>query len=54
MSGAAAHDQKRVVSPAQAAAAGARYIILGRAVTAAPDPRAAMDAVVADLESLSV
>ena len=40
--GGAAHDQARVVTPAAAAAAGASWIILGRAVTAAPDPAAAM------------
>jgi orotidine-5'-phosphate decarboxylase len=30
------------VTPAEAAAAGASYVVLGRAVTAAADPRAAM------------
>jgi orotidine-5'-phosphate decarboxylase len=54
MSGGAVHDQRRVVTPAQAAAAGARYIVVGRAVTAAPDPARAMDAVVAELESVAV
>jgi orotidine-5'-phosphate decarboxylase len=54
MSGGVAHDQKRVVTPAGAASAGARYIILGRAVTAASDPKAAMDAVRADLQSIPV
>ena len=54
MSGGAVHDQRRVVTPAQAAAAGARYIVLGRAVTAAPDPAAAMDAVIAGLGSVTV
>jgi orotidine-5'-phosphate decarboxylase len=54
MSGGAVHDQRRVVTPAQAAAAGARYIVVGRAVTAAPDPAVAMDAVVAELESVGV
>jgi orotidine-5'-phosphate decarboxylase len=43
------HDQARVVTPAGAQAAGARYLVVGRAVTAAPDPRAAMAAVVEDL-----
>ena len=42
LAGGAAHDQARVVTPAEAAAAGARYIVLGRAVTAAPDRAAAM------------
>ena len=51
LSGGAAHDQRRVVTPAQAVAAGARYIVVGRAVTGAADPVRAMDAVLADLES---
>jgi orotidine-5'-phosphate decarboxylase len=37
--GAAAQDQARVVTPAEAAAAGARWVVLGRAVTAAPTRR---------------
>jgi orotidine-5'-phosphate decarboxylase len=49
MSGGATHDQRRVVTPSEAAAAGARYIVVGRAVTAAADPRAAMDAVLREL-----
>jgi orotidine-5'-phosphate decarboxylase len=43
------HDQARVVTPRDAAAAGARYIVLGRTVTAAESPRDAMKAVLADL-----
>ena len=35
-------DQSRTVTPAEAVAAGASYIILGRTVTAAADPVAAM------------
>ena len=54
MAGSAAHDQRRVVTPAEAAAAGARYIIVGRAVTAAPDPREAMDQVLGELTSVAV
>ena len=45
----AAHDQARVVTPAAARAAGARYVVVGRAVTAAPDPRVAMAAVAKEL-----
>ncbi|HKS07389.1 MAG TPA: orotidine-5'-phosphate decarboxylase [Gemmatimonadaceae bacterium] len=41
------HDQARVVTPAGAAAAGASYIVLGRAVTAAADPRAALESALA-------
>jgi len=54
MAGSAAHDQRRVVTPAEAAAAGARYIVVGRAVTAAPDPREAMDLVLGELTSVAV
>jgi orotidine-5'-phosphate decarboxylase len=54
LSGGPAHDQRRVVTPAQAAMAGARYIVVGRAVTAAPAPAMAMDAIVAELESIPV
>jgi orotidine-5'-phosphate decarboxylase len=44
-----AHDQRRVMTPAAAAAAGARWLILGRAVTGAIDPVGAMMAVHAAL-----
>jgi orotidine-5'-phosphate decarboxylase len=54
MTGGAPHDQRRVVTPAQAASAGARYIVLGRAVTAADDPNAAMTRVLSELEALTV
>ena len=36
-------DQKRVMTPAQARAAGSDYIVVGRPVTAAPDPVAAYE-----------
>ena len=49
LAGGAAHDQSRVMSPSAAQAAGARYLILGRAVTAAPDPVAAMERVGSEL-----
>ncbi len=42
-------DQARVVTPEEAAAVGAGYVVVGRAVTAADDPGAAYDAVVARL-----
>lgn len=37
-------DQARVATPAEAASAGADYLVLGRSVTAASDPAAAFDA----------
>jgi orotidine-5'-phosphate decarboxylase len=37
--GAAAGDQKRVATPAEAIAAGADYVVIGRQVTRAKDPR---------------
>jgi orotidine-5'-phosphate decarboxylase len=45
LAGGASHDQARVSTPASAARAGARYLVLGRAVTGAPDPLLAMRAV---------
>jgi len=49
LAGAATHDQARVMTPAAAQAAGARYLILGRTVTAADDPAEAMERVLAEL-----
>lgn len=46
----ATQDQVRVVTPQQAVAAGARYIIAGRMITAAADRRAAMRRLLAELE----
>ncbi len=42
-------DQKRVATPAQAIADGADHIVVGRPIWAAADPRAAAEAVLADL-----
>jgi len=49
LAGGVAHDQHRVMTPSAAQGAGARYLILGRAVTAAEDPPAAMERVLAEL-----
>jgi len=49
LAGGSVHDQRRVMTPAAAQAAGARYLILGRAVTAAADPRRAMQTVLTEL-----
>ena len=42
-------DQSRVVTPEEAAQAGASYVVLGRTVTSAANPAAAMDEAVASL-----
>ncbi|MEL7301708.1 MAG: orotidine-5'-phosphate decarboxylase [Pseudomonadota bacterium] len=49
--GAALGDQKRVTTPAEAIAAGADHVVVGRPVWQAPDPRAAAEAIVAELSS---
>ncbi|MBA3891570.1 MAG: orotidine-5'-phosphate decarboxylase [Gemmatimonadaceae bacterium] len=49
LAGAATHDQARVTTPEAAAAAGARYLVIGRTVTAAEDPARAMAAINASL-----
>src|SRR5512137_1380869 len=47
--GADAGDQKRIMTPAQAIAASANHIVVGRPVTRAADPRAAANAIVAEI-----
>ncbi len=47
--GAASEDQKRVTTPAEARAAGADLLVIGRPITAAADPRAAALAIAAEL-----
>ena len=47
--GADAGDQKRVATPGQAIGDGADYLVVGRPVTQARDPRAAAQAIVAEI-----
>ena len=47
--GAAHGDQKRVVTPAEAVAAGADYLVVGRPITEAADPRAAAEAILDEM-----
>ena len=47
--GAALGDQKRVMSPREALEAGADYLVIGRPITAAPDPAAAARAILREM-----
>jgi orotidine-5'-phosphate decarboxylase len=48
----AANDQKRFMSPADALKAGADYLVIGRPITAAPDPAAAATRIAAEIAPL--
>ena len=52
-SGSAAGDQKRIMTPARAIEAGADFLVVGRPVLEAGDPKAAADAIVAEIEKAS-
>ena len=52
--GAEAGDQKRVATPAEAIASGADYVVVGRQVTRAKDPRGAARRILEELESRSI
>jgi orotidine-5'-phosphate decarboxylase len=47
--GAEAGDQKRIATPATAIAAGADYLVVGRPIIAAADPKAAAEAIIAEI-----
>ena len=49
--GADVGDQKRVMTPARAIGLGADHLVVGRPVTQAVDPRAAAEAIVAEIQS---
>jgi orotidine-5'-phosphate decarboxylase len=46
--GSAADDQKRAMTPIEALTAGADFLVIGRPITAAQNPRAALEQIVAD------
>lgn len=48
-----ANDQKRIATPAAARAAGASYLVIGRPVTQAADPAAAVEAIITEFEMAS-
>lgn len=50
-SGSSADDQKRIVTPAMAIRSGATHLVVGRPITASPDPVAAAKAIVAEIAS---
>jgi orotidine-5'-phosphate decarboxylase len=43
-------DQKRIMTPGRAISAGADYLVVGRPVMEAVDPKAAADAIVAEIK----
>ncbi|HEX3504283.1 MAG TPA: orotidine-5'-phosphate decarboxylase [Xanthobacteraceae bacterium] len=49
--GTEAGDQKRIATPSAAIAAGADYLVVGRPIVAASDPKAAAQAIVAEIAS---
>ena len=49
--GASTGDQKRTLTPGEAIGAGVDYLVVGRPVTTAPDPQAAAEAIVAEVEA---
>ena len=52
--GSATGDQKRIMTPAKAIAAGANYLVVGRPIVEADDPKAAADAIVAEIENARI
>ena len=49
--GSAHQDQARVMTPAQAVASGSTWLVVGRPITHAPDPAAAAEAIVAEIQA---
>ena len=48
--GAARDDQSRVATPAEAMVRGATALVIGRPITRAADPRAAAEAILAEID----
>lgn len=47
--GAAVNDQSRIMTPSEALKQGTDYIVIGRPITTAADPRAAIDSIIEEL-----
>ena len=47
--GAASGDQKRIMTPAAAIAAGSDYLVVGRPITESKEPKAAAEAIVREI-----
>lgn len=47
--GSAAGDQTRIMTPREALKQGADYLVIGRPITAAPDPREALETIIEEL-----
>ncbi len=52
--GVAADDQQRTLTPGEAIAAGADYLVIGRPVTRAPDPCAVLEAINTEIERIGL
>jgi len=48
--GTASADQKRIGTPAQAIRDGADYLVIGRPITASPDPRASAERIIEEIQ----
>lgn len=51
--GSAQGDQKRIMSPARAIDAGADYLVVGRPIVEARDPKAVADAIIAEIDQVN-
>jgi orotidine-5'-phosphate decarboxylase len=51
--GAEGGDQRRTATPSAAIKAGADYLVVGRPITAASDPKAAAEAIIGEIERIA-
>jgi len=52
LSGDAAGDQKRIVNPVEALRCGADYLVMGRSITGADNPRQVVEAIISSLQDV--